>query len=194
MDSKTTINPSACLCWIFASEVLVLAAIYFGLLEGDTYLLYGLLMLGVSPGYFVGSKMLAADGQDYLANLWLLFGCLFGTIFGLCYIAYFFAGVNGWDLNGTILGIPTFLSGVFLIFSMVPSRFYTSKVEFLLWTITAIWLMTLGLEYFIGGDLLYQFNAVCAIVVGVGASYVGIHELLKTCGSGLPVGKPFFKQ
>lgn len=186
-------NPTPFLLYIFTAQTLVFWGIYQGLFTGDTTLLYGLISLACFPVYVIGGLMLCRNGDGYSGSLYILFGTLFGGMYGLGNLAYFLGGLFGWNLDYTILGVPMLLSFLVVIPTMVPYRF-APWTEFVAWSVVMLWLLCCSLEYFIGGTLLFTLNKWLSLASGVLLAYQCAHTFLLACGAkGLPVGKPLFR-
>lgn len=186
-------NPSSALLFMFSAEVFITWGIYQNIFEGDVYLVYGIILLASFPMYILGGYMLAKRNEDFLANLYFIFGVLFGGMMGMSYIALFFGYQFGLNLSENMLSIPLIIGGIGALITMIPYRF-ASWVPFLTWSIACIWLITSGIEIY-GIHSLFTVNKYLGFLVGIGVAYLMVHELLLTLGvKGLPQGAPIFKQ
>lgn len=192
-EEKKIGTPLGACYFILSVQVLLSWAIYQGIFTADVYLLYGLFSLVAFIIYIGGGVIMLMRNEDYFGGLFILFGALFGGMYGLAYIAYFFAGIFGWALDATILGIPMFLSGIVIIPSLLEFR-YGGWFEFTIWILMVIWLITGGIEYFVGGQILFTVNKYLALISGLGVTYFTISEFMIEVGlKPLPMGKPLFK-
>ena len=196
-ENKVSIgNPSGFLLYVFAMQVFLYCGIVWGLFSGDTYLLYGVVSLVCFPIYVIGGIMLCKRNgpyEAYIGNLYIMFGTLFAGIMGVAYVAYFLDGIFGWGLEPTFLGVPMIVGGVVLIPAMIPYRF-APWVEFTVWSIVVIWIVTGGIGFYMGGYFLFVVNMWLALISGIGVTYLCMNEFLKMVGTkGLPMGKPIFK-
>ncbi len=194
METENKIGTPLGACYfVFSLQVLWVWAIYQGIFKADTYLLYGLASLVAMVIYIRGGEIMLKRNEEYMGNLFILFGGIFGGFYGLSYIAYFFAGVKGWELEYAFLAIPLILSGIVILPSLLEFR-YGGWFEFVIWMLIDVWLITSGAELFAGGYVLYLVNKYLSLVCGLGLAYFTISELGRELGKApLPMGKPMFK-
>lgn len=119
--------------------------------------------------------MLAKRNEDYLANLYFIFGVLFGGMIEMGYIAIFFSYQFNWSLNETMIAMPIMVGAIGAVTTMIPSRFMP-VILLLIWSITEVCLITSGVEI-------------------LGITYLIVHELLLVLRvKGLSQGASIFKQ
>lgn len=193
MENKKTYAPLSFLYFIFAMQVLLQWAIFQGLFAGDTNLLNGLTGLICFPIYILGAKMLSDSGDHYSANTFIIYGTLFGGVFGVCGIASYFDARLALGLDPTFMAIPMLVSGVIILPSL-PTTLYLPWTECLTWVLVTLWILLGGLTYYIYSYWLFALNTYLALIVGLLVLYMGASELLKSLGMpGLPAGKPLRK-
>ena len=161
-------DPGGALLFIFSMEVISFWATYLGSFGEGTYLILGCLMLAVYPVYLIGAVLYYKRDDAYMGNCYLIFGSLFGGIFGLVYIALHFGMLFNWNMNISILALPMFW-GSLAVFAM---------------------LKTYGLELLaVGMPFIYTIDQWLSLIVGIGTAYLFINDLLVSGGSkGLPMG------
>ena len=182
-------DPGGALLFIFSMEVISFWATYLGSFGEGTYLILGCLMLAVYPVYLIGAVLYYKRDDAYMGNCYLIFGSLFGGIFGLVYIALHFGMLFNWNMNISILSLPMFW-GSLAVFAMLKPMLGGPALPLFIYTVAAVWLMTYGLELLaVGMPFIYTIDQWLSLIVGIGTAYLFINDLLVSGGSkGLPMG------
>jgi len=187
-------SPTPTLNTLFAFLCVIFAALFFQLVDQPAvFLLFGLIQLGLFPAYFAGALILLKNGDMISGNIYLIFATFFTIVPGLTTLGIYFAQMQEWPIDVSILGYQWLFIGSVLAFC-IPAFAKASKTFFILICCAASALVVLGLGYLgiisvpiytaISGGLLF---IVCVLVF-----YMIVSEVLGESGIDLPLGKPFF--
>ena len=196
MMEQKKYNPTGFIAFIFSTQMLLSWFSMQGIFIGDSTLFNGLYSLVCFPLYLIAAKAYAESGDHFSANLYNLFGGVFGGGLGVIYVAQFFDGRFGFGLEMNFVGTLTLLGAIVLLPLMLPSL-YLPWTEFATWFLLDIWMFMMGIMGFVGesaGYTLYSISLPILLIVGALLMYMSVSELLKSCGmKGLPVGRPLMK-
>lgn len=189
---KSCGDPSPTILFIFTMLTMMFLAMGTGYVSGGAALLLACVQIGVYPVYFYCAKT-GIDKMDSLSgNCYLIFCTLFGLVGGLCNLATYFAGIMGWPIDGRIMGIVWFWSGLMLI-PVVHSMRKGPSVPFVVFICGTIMLLLFGISALgYASSVLDPIVSVLQAVVGIGGCYTFIANLFAMEDVTLPLGKPIF--
>lgn len=174
---KMTGQPTITLLFAFLS--LLMAADTSGWFGPSASILVSIMQIAVWPTYMTAAFKLIESGDGFLGNTFLYFSVFFAFIPGLTGLFRYFADHNGCIFDDRILGIQWIMIGLVLLFSL-PAF---ARINRLLFTINFISVPTffiLGAQTFhlIGNKILTGYCTISLGLVGVGAAYIAVIQLL----------------
>lgn len=188
-------NPTAYITFLFGTQMLLCGMILAGMFQGNSDLYYGIYNLACFPVYLQAGKDYMEMGDTLSAALYYMFGTVFAGAMGAIYIAQYFGGVYGWNLEYNFMGAFVLMAGVYLI-PIVISAMYMPWTEFLTWLIVDLLCLAMGIMGFVGGALggiLYMAATAFSFISGTLLLYMSIVAVFRAIGMTLPVGKPILK-
>lgn len=193
MDKKEHwADPAATLLFLFSISSFTTCGIYAGVFTGEANLFNGILMLVSFPVYMLGGIIYTRMGDTYSANIWFIFGFIFGGLMGLGNVIEFAGKLLGTEIPISMYGIPLivvgFGSGLSLLFTITGE-----SIPFITWFLAHCWCITSGIEYFLPIEGISLLNMLLSGLVGIGTGYMMTSELLVSIGrKALPMGKPLW--
>lgn len=186
-------DASPTILFLFTMLTMMFLGLGAGFISGEAVLLLGCIQLGIFPVYLVAGKNSINKNESLSGNCFMIFAALFGGAGGLCNIAAYFAGVFGWPIDGSIMGIVWIWSGVMLL-PVVLSMLKGPSLPVIVFAFGGIMLVLFGIEtlgYY--SDVINMLVLVMQAIVAIGGFYVCIAFLFGQAGISLPLGKPLVK-
>lgn len=195
MEKKQIGEPGAGMTFIFTMLTMCIWGSYAGIYTGNAALALGLVQFSCYIPYLLGAIILYIKGESLLANIFLIFGTLFGGVGGLTNIAAGIGEIKGFTISPEMTAIPFFWGAVSLIPLLICIRKTASKVVFLCFSAIPVFLTLMLLVTY--GILPSSTNVVIkwlCFFVAISGLYNMFNTLLANGGEKpLPEGKPFFK-
>lgn len=187
-------DPSATLLFLFSISSFATFGMYAEMFQGDAALFIGMLMLVSFPVYMLGGYMFARNGDTYSANIWLIFGFIFGGLMGMGNMLLSAGNLLGTDMPVTMYAVPLIVvgigSGVHVLYFV-----YGDSIPFLTWFLAHCWCITSGIEYIWPIRAVVLTNTALSLIVGIGTGYMMASELLVSIGrKPFPMGRPLMRQ
>lgn len=173
------------LCFLFWASLL-------GWLGPGAALAIGILQLGAFFPYYIAAKSFFKTNDNLNGNIFFVFAVFFGFVGGLMNIGTYIVNVLNLPIDGRVTGIM-WLAAASLLFFILPAGRKATKVFFLIYLLTAIGLLFLGLGILqVMGPIAFTLSGWTFFVVGVLAFYATIAIISGCSGIKLSLGKPFF--
>lgn len=191
-NNRQAVNPSCWVLYIFTAVMWMFSMIYLNVLQGDYYLICGLILLVSLPFWIKAANQYYQNGDVVMGHFYMVCGVLFGGFIAVVYLALYLGHIfPTLVMDERIMGMLYLTGGLFFL-PTVPSFLYMDKVNLVTWTVCAIWLIEGGIAYFFPDIIiLYQIGMICCITITAGVTYMMLNEARMMClGKGLPMGKP----
>ncbi len=191
-SSRVVADASPTILFTFTMLTMMFLALGTGYLNGSALLLLGCIQIGVYPVYIYCAANAINRKDPISGNCFLIFASLFGGAAGLCNLAFYFAGIFNWPVDGRIMGIVWIWSGVMLI-PIVAAMRKGPSLPFAVFGSAALMLVLFGVSsfgYFSG--VLSPLVSVLQAFVGIGGFYICLASLFAMAEIPLPLGKPFY--
>lgn len=136
-------HPGASLAFIFSTLSFLFWANILGYLGPGGSLAVGVVQLAIYGSYLAGSVMLFKRGDDFDANVFMVFTAFFGGIGGVLNVGSTISAALGLPFSPQVGGICWILAGVFLL-ACSPATLRSNLVDAGVYVLAALALLTLG--------------------------------------------------
>ncbi len=192
MENKKMSDPGCWCTFIFAALMWMSVASSLGILQGDMYLMVGVISLITLPFWIMAAKMYYNVGNDIMGHFYMVFGILFGGLCGSAHIVLYLGHVfPALAVSENVVGI-FYLVGALFMLPIIPSLFYMDIINLITWLACTLWMLAGGLLYFFStSTVLYLVYVISCIILTIGITYMMFNEAVFACyGKHLPMGKP----
>lgn len=184
--------PGPTAAFIFSTLCFIFWASLLGWLGTGATLAVGILQLGAFFPYYIAAKSFFKADDNLNGNIFFVFAVFFGFVGGLMNISTYVVNALNLSIDGRVAGIMWLLAAALLLF-LLPAGRKATKVFFLIYLLTGIGLIFLGLGILqLMGPIAFKLSGWSFFVVGLLAFYAAISIISGCTGVKLPLGKSFF--